>query len=1104
MRAPNAEQKLAIEHTGGVLLSAGAGSGKTFVLVEHVIYLAGKFILDHSDLDLLSFESKVQSYFSKIVLMTFTKKASGEIYERMIDRFEQQLDVVPDTDYVKWSLVKDSIDFMTISTIHGFCYKLIGQGLIPGVASTVAIISESESRERITKLFERWFENHLDELESLEFKKIISLNSNQIIKSMINIFGSPEIRMQWKDLDFEDMSSDVDKVWTKIWSLLGVDFYWTEKFDLIPFSDYSDKGWFQVMTQIQNVGVPTTKNDLVRVSDIFSSVARLTGPGKKIQTPELNEHFGALKEIRTFIKKYIEDITETYECLDTSIKDWWSSSKQIFDYIECHYRDIPGFTFSDLEYYVSNSLKLEDTRDAIALNYQYFIVDEFQDTSEIQFEMLERIIGNDFNKLFTVGDMKQAIYGFRGGELGVFKECMEKTPNTLLLNNNYRSQHSVIDFNNYVFDYLFKLGSNYEGIDHHSVPVDYQSFPFERDEENSGKIVYSNMDISKSWNSDDKPKSEDFSFFEAQSIYTNIEEIVSKSDDEDICILYKNLGPSKYLIHELMKNNIGFTAQVKVPLAEDPVLGIFNSLLDFLISSKIESQLSNLIFHLNGYFSLLGIQSSTSFEQRIDQFEQDLVSVGVHNSFLKFLFSFGILNSNHKNNGQILKEICEMCGDDIETIHLKLNGYGDVKYSIEFEFGEKSKRIQIMSAHASKGLEFDNVFLGGIHNNGKIMPEMNVFGKFPWSFKWKKSSMQRTSFATPSFIYEGLLTRKKDFSESKRLFYVASTRAKKNLYWIDLNFEGDPLSSSKNSWVCGLRKWQENDLMNRIDFMEKLKSSSKEIEKTKSNFVKLKAPLFHTDPLGLANSTEENLDLGIISELSVTRLASVSQCPRKFYLLNVCKFSEEEVEKITGKESVFSGVKKSETIEEEGMNLTSSSERGTNIHEALSFAIKRNWIAPASLIDSGVKKDIASFNWAVEELKKYEHDHDLISEELIKFPFFGQMISGTPDLVLVPKDESELEIWDFKTGMRAEDKEVPYWFQLRAYAYAYQILFPKFQSLKVKLTLSFVDMQENVSITTDFESLTKELGDYWRLTSKPDCYNQDHCDKCTFGNLCHL
>jgi superfamily I DNA/RNA helicase len=1104
MRAPNSEQKLAIEHTGGVLLSAGAGSGKTFVLVEHVIYLASQFIEQNSNLDLLSFESKIQSYFSKIVLMTFTKKAAGEIYERMIERVEEQLEVVGESELSSWLIVKDSIDYMTISTIHGFCYKLIGQGLIPGVASTVAIISESESRERITKLFERWFENHIDDLPSLEFKKIISLNSRQITNAMINIFGSPENRIQWKELSIDNMSSDQSNVWNNIWSLLGVDILWTEKLDLIPFSEFSDKPWYKFLKSAQELDGLSTYEELNNLNEIFNSVSRLTGPSKKIITSDLELHFNALKEIRSFLKKYLDDIRECSENEETVLKDWWLSIKKIFDYIEAHYRDIPGFTFSDLEYYVSNALNDQSTIESIALNYQYFIVDEFQDTSEIQFEMLERIIGSDFKKLFTVGDMKQAIYGFRGGELGVFKECMEKSPQTLKLNNNYRSHHSVIDFNNYVFDYLFKLGHNYEGVDSHSVPVDYQSFPFDRNEENSGKIVYSHFDISSKIDEGVKPKSDDLSFFESNAIFSHIKNIIDKEPNEGICILYKNLGPSKYLINELIKNDIGFTAQVKVPLAEDPVLGIFATLVDFLLSTKEEVEKSNLEFLLGGYFQLLKISSEVNTLEVVEQFEKDILSLGVHNAFLKFLFSFGILNSNHKNNGQILREICEMCGDDIETIGLKLAGYSDVRYSIEFEYGLNTKRVQIMTAHASKGLEFDHVFLGGIHNNGRIMPELGLFGKMPWSFKWKKSSMQKKPFITPTFIYEGLLSKKKDFAESKRLFYVAATRAKKNLYWIDLNLDGDPLDSSKNSWVCGLRKWQENDLINKIDFMENLKSWSAEITDIDSEYVKLKAPLFHTDPLGLAGTNVKGLNLGIISELSVTRLATISQCPRKFYLLNVCKFSEDEIEKLTGKESIFSGVKKSESVEDENGRIYTSSERGTLIHEALSFAIKRNWIAPASFIDNAKSKDIDSFDWAINEVKKLNETHDLISEEPIKFPFFGQMISGTPDLVLAPKSDATLEIWDFKTGGRSEEKEVPYWFQLKAYAYAYQILFPKYQTSEVRLSLSFVDMKQNVSITTNFKSLSNELGSYWGLTAKPDSFNQEHCDKCTFGNLCHF
>lgn len=1105
MRAPNSEQKLAIEHTGGVLLSAGAGSGKTFVLVEHVIFLANKFIEENSEKNLIEFEQSIQSYFSKIVLMTFTKKAAGEIYERLIHRIEAQIEIVEES-LEHWIIVKNAIDFMTISTIHGFCYKLIGQGLVPGVSSSIGIISESEYREKIGKLYERWFENHLDEIPSEEFRKIISLNSNQIIKSMLNIFGSPEIRLMWKNLSFSTIEKDMSDVWNKIWDLLGVDELWTDPIDLIPFSDYSDKPWFQVLQKIQQKykDIDSWKlEDFEYSIEMFDSISRLTGPGKKIKTPELEKHFDLVKEFRSFLKKYSDDISLTFSSIDGDIKKWWESIYLIFNYLEEHYRDVPGVTFSDLEYYVSLSLDSEENRKNISHNYSYFIVDEFQDTSEVQFEMLSNIIDGDFNKLFTVGDMKQAIYGFRGGELGVFKSCMEKSPQTLKLSNNYRSNANIIDFNNYVFDYLFKIGLNFEGVDSHSVPVDYQTFPFERNEENIGRIINTKFDLESFYEEKQKPKSDDFSLFESKSFLEQIKDLVENTD-QNICVLYKNLGPSKYLINELIKNDIGFTAQIKVPLAEDPILAIFKTLIDYQLSDKDELSLRNLEFYLNGYFNLLQLAGIENFKDSIKQFSSDIISLGVYNSFLKFSFQVGMLNSNHKNNGQIVKEICDMCGDDLKQIQMKLLGYSDVKYSIDFEYGKDSKRVQIMTAHASKGLEFENVFLGGIHNNGRTIPEMSFFGKLPWSFKWKKDSKQKKGHATPTFIYEGLLYKKKDFAESKRLFYVASTRAQKNLYWTDLTLRGEPLQSVKNSWICGLRKWQENDLLNKIDFMEVIKTNQRVIEEMPVEFVKLKAPLFHMDSLGVVSSNNLESDLGVISELSVTRLASISQCSRKFYLLNVCKFTEEDVTEITGKESIYSGVKANEQIEEDGV-ISSSASRGTEIHEALSFAIKRNWIAPASFIDKNIKKDLKAFEWTIGKLKKLESDFTFVSEEMIKFPFFEQMVSGTPDLVLIPKKSGDLlEIWDFKTGSREESKEVPYWFQLKAYAYAYQILYPEYKDTPVKLVLSFVDMQENVEVTLDHSELKSSLHLDWIKTSKPDLINQEHCNQCTFGNLCHF
>ena len=96
MRNPNNEQRTAIEHAGGVLLSAGAGSGKTFVLIEHIIYLINKFVGEYDFLSPQSnnkFKDDLQTYLSSIVMMTFTKKATYEIGLRLHERIEKQIEV---------------------------------------------------------------------------------------------------------------------------------------------------------------------------------------------------------------------------------------------------------------------------------------------------------------------------------------------------------------------------------------------------------------------------------------------------------------------------------------------------------------------------------------------------------------------------------------------------------------------------------------------------------------------------------------------------------------------------------------------------------------------------------------------------------------------------------------------------------------------------------------------------------------------------------------------------------------------------------------------------------------------------------------------------
>ena len=88
-------------------------------------------------------------------------------------------------------------------------------------------------------------------------------------------------------------------------------------------------------------------------------------------------------------------------------------------------------TFSDLEYLTLKELGSEEVKDdEIKKMFSFFIIDEFQDTSNVQFRIIEKLCLKNYENLFVVGDEKQAIYRFRGGEISLFshvKTLLEKT-----------------------------------------------------------------------------------------------------------------------------------------------------------------------------------------------------------------------------------------------------------------------------------------------------------------------------------------------------------------------------------------------------------------------------------------------------------------------------------------------------------------------------------------------------------------------------------------------------------------------------------------------------------------------------------------------------
>jgi hypothetical protein len=396
--------------------------------------------------------------------------------------------------------------------------------------------------------------------------------------------------------------------------------------------------------------------------------------------------------------------------------------------------------------------------------------------------------------------------------------------------------------------------------------------------------------------------------------------------------------------------------------------------------------------------------------------------------------------------------------------------------------------VQIMSAHASKGLEFDSVYLGGIYTNGREQNDGGLFGDMPGSFQWYLDITRREKQKSPLYVFESELSKYKNFSEAKRLFYVACTRAKKKLIWVDFDIPEKSFSIPKNSWVLGLRAWLEKNT--RIDKVNIIPMLDFDSEKQLNDQGPPELPLFFHDSVGIFSKDDGQAELMIAAELSVTRLNALIDCPRKFYYSNVLKLTDEEQ---TKKEII-------EEEEDEIANLvTSSSERGTYIHAQISKGIEKNFVVPRESFGTEFE---APIDWALQELKLKTDEYDLVSEKQIKFPFFNFMISGIPDLLLLPKSNQTAQVWDFKTGRITVEGLKHYWLQLSVYAYSLYELKVVPRDRDIELVLCFVDQKKLIKEKVNFEDCRKDLYPIWRSQNEPWKVNLDHCSQCSYGSIC--
>lgn len=1101
---PNPEQLKAIEHDGGVLLSAGAGSGKTFVLVEHMVYLSRKFlnqVQGQNDEEMLFQLSKK---FSEIVLMTFTTKATGELKIRLKKRFLKEQQAHPEEN---WSLVAEAIESLQVSTIHGHCLRLISQGFFPHIPAQLDLVDEASYAEKISRLFEIWLESRAAEFfESWPWmKNIIYSNQKQLTDALIKVFSTPELRNYWAHASVDAICSEsLEDQLQHYFELSGRGRYEDIcAFDLASYDEHKTKAWYKNLAgflEVVQSSQPWTHDGLQKLDEFFASIKRLTAPQARTGLVEAIEKFEDIKFLRKFVQDHAESLQAYLEHRDGAFRGQVETFKSLVSFIEEKYFLISGSTFADLEYYVLKGLEDEESAKRVQESFKYFIIDEFQDTSYIQFDILKRSIGNDFSRVFCVGDVKQAIYGFRGGELGVFHDCQKQVEKNLELNNNYRSQSQVIQFNNAFFETLFEKGQKFEGHDPYTVPVVHQNYPGETP---GGELCHLKCELT---GEGAKPKAQDLNFAEAQALYERIKSLREQEPYSEICVLYKNLKPSQMLMALLMQADQGFNAQVKVNYSEEPIVALAQHLLEYCLSdTQDEKTLRGLELLLKAYFHYLGVDDAQVSDQ-LALFHKNRQVMGFLEGYEVFLQMMGVSNSNHKQNLKEISSMYQQSSGNLEKFFRLLKQRGKSDFSIQFYFGRESGSVSLMTAHASKGLEFEHVLLGGIHTNGSRVPDTDYFGKMPGSLRWKVSESQKKPYKSPAYLIEELIEKNKNFAESKRLFYVAATRAVKSLSWVDLSWEKGELHHNDNSWIHGLRvafdelsgDSKGRELLELIH-VEQMSFTLPGIEEDDAQEQISAAPLFHKDTLGMI-AGQAGPSIGLTGELSVTGLSQLSHCPRRFYLSQVCKLDPDLFSAHADVVDVPEESGQSVESDHEIQHQPSSAQRGTRVHEVLSQAIQHNFTLGLSTSSEFESKTLKGLEWTLETLKSRFLSAEFVSEEAIKFPFFGFMISGTPDAVVY--GENELCVVDFKTGRRQEKNQKHYWAQLKTYAYGISQLYPENKNKKIRLQLIYVDEQFIDEQMTDYKELSSELYSLWKKTADLTQVNREHCPSCPFGNLC--
>ncbi|WP_178991619.1 UvrD-helicase domain-containing protein [Winogradskyella schleiferi] len=604
------------------IYNASAGSGKTFTLAK--AYL--KILI----------QSKSYDQFKSILAITFTNKAVGEMKERIIDMLKsfsseesltnphpmfvaicEELDIQPEILHNKSKHILKHIihnyGAFDISTIDGFTHRVI-----------------------------RTFAHDLKLPVNFEVELDQERLLNEAVDSLIAKAGSDKTLTKVL-VDFAIEKADDDKSWDISYDFNKISKLLVNENDLFAINTLSSKTLedFKVLKQQLSKEILQLEEAIVKIAHTALTLIQESGlQFDDFNRSSLPKHFEKLSDKQFSVgfeaawqndliegnslypKRVSEHVASTIESIQPQLADHFFNSKRSIFEVKLKkgfYRNITPLSvlnaikleldtlksdqnkmlISEFNTIISKEIKNQPTPfiyERLGEKFKHYFIDEFQDTSKMQWDNLVPLLDNALSAAngdaMLVGDAKQAIYRWRGGEAEQFIKLYNKVDNpfqleaeVLPLETNYRSAKAIIEFNNSFFAYLSETAFSEDAY--------ADLFKKAKQKNHNASEGYVNLNFL------DVQKDDDIHQLYAKEVLNTIKQCQENGFPlDDICVLVRKRKEGVAIANYLNENGIKITSSETLLLKNSDKVNFINSFLKLLIQPTNDSLKIDILSYL--------------------------------------------------------------------------------------------------------------------------------------------------------------------------------------------------------------------------------------------------------------------------------------------------------------------------------------------------------------------------------------------------------------------------------------------------------------------------------------------------------------------------